>query len=126
MLVMQTRAEGVTALSRTLPPSTWVALTPLPGQGQSAVLALRVNPFNNQVVIAGRSDGALMRSADGGSTWKVARAGSAPVLTIAFNPNKAGVVLAGLRGAGAVVSKDAGISWGPATGLEGRSIRVFG
>jgi hypothetical protein len=121
----QAGAENVTVLARTLPPSTWVALPPVPGQGQSAIFALGVNPFNNQVVIAGRSDGALMRSTDGGSTWKVARSGSAPVLTIAFNPNTSGFVLAGLRGAGALASKDGGLSWAPAKGMEGRSVRVF-
>src|SRR5712691_7418409 len=47
MVVMQAGAEGVTELSRTLPPSTWVALTPLPNQGRSAVFALGVNPTNN-------------------------------------------------------------------------------
>jgi hypothetical protein len=100
-------------------------LPPIPNQGQSAIFALGVNPFNNQVVIAGRSDGALMRSTDGGSTWKVARSGSVPVLTIAFNPNTSGFVLAGLRGAGALASKDGGLSWAPVKGLEGRSVRVF-
>src|SRR5258707_4045914 len=126
MLVTQAGAEGVTELSRTLPPSTWVALTPLPNQGRSAIFALGVNPSNNQVVIAGRSDGALMRSTDGGSTWKVAGSGSAPILTIAFSPTKSGFVLAGLRGGGAVASKDGGVSWGPVSGLDGRSVRAFG
>jgi hypothetical protein len=119
-------AESFIDLSRTLPASTWVALPPMPGQGQSAIFALGVNPSNNQVVIAGRSDGALMRSTDGGSTWKVARSGSARVLTIAFDPNKSGFVLAGLRGAGALASKDGGLSWAPVNGLEGRSVKVFG
>jgi hypothetical protein len=125
-MLTQAGAEGVTDLARTLPPSTWVALTPLPNQGQSAIFALGVNPANNQVVIAGRSDGALMRSTDGGSTWKVARTGSVPILAIAFSPGKTGLVLAGLRGAGALASKDGGITWGPVSGLEGRSVRVFG
>lgn len=125
-MLTQAGAEGVTDLARTLPPSTWVALTPLPNQGQSAIFALGVNPANNQVVIAGRSDGALMRSTDGGSTWKMARTGSVPILAIAFSPGKTGLVLAGLRGAGALASKDGGITWGPVSGLEGRSVRVFG
>jgi hypothetical protein len=122
----QAGAENVTVLARTLPPSTWVALAPIPNQGQSPIFALGVNPFNNQVVLAGRSDGALMRSTDGGATWKVARSGSAPLLTIAFSPSTSGFVLAGLRGAGALASKDGGLSWAPVKGLEGRSIRVFG
>ena len=125
-VLTQAGAEGVTELSRTLPPSTWVELPTLPNQGHSAIFAFGVNPFNNQVVVVGRSDGALMRSADGGSTWKVARSGSVPVLTVAFSPNKTGFVLAGLRGAGALASKDGGVSWGPVSGLEGRSVRVFG
>ena len=125
-MLTQAGAEGVTDLARTLPPSTWVALTPLPNQGQSAIFVLGVNPANNQVVIAGRSDGALMRSTDGGSTWKVARTGGVPILAIAFSPGKTGLVLAGLRGAGALASKDGGITWGPVSGLEGRSVRVFG
>lgn len=124
-VLTEARAEGVAELSRTLPPSTWVALPQVPNQGQSAILALGVNPFNNQVVIAGRSDGALMRSTDGGSTWKVARGSGAPILTIAFSPIQTGFVLAGLRG-GAVASQDGGISWRPVTGLNGRSVRAFG
>jgi photosystem II stability/assembly factor-like uncharacterized protein len=92
-----------------------------------AILALGVNPFDNQVVLAGRSDGALMRSADGGSTWKVAHGAGAPVLTIAFSPTKSGFVLAGLgKGGGALASQDGGLSWGPVTGLDGRSVRTFG
>ena len=126
VLVMQVRAEGANELSRTLPPSTWIALPPLPNQGQSAIFALSVNPFSNQVVIAGRSDGALMRSTDGGITWKVVHSGGSPVLTIVFSPAKGGIVLAGLRGTGALVSKDGGLSWAAVSGLDGRSVRVFG
>ncbi|HEY2597986.1 MAG TPA: hypothetical protein VGJ79_05855 [Candidatus Dormibacteraeota bacterium] len=125
VLVVQARAPGVAELSATLPPSTWVALSPLPGQGQTAVFALAVSPFNNQVVLAGRSDGALMRSADGGTTWKVAHGAGAQIITIAFSPSKTGFVLAGLRGGGALASPDAGLSWRPVTGLDGRSVRSF-
>jgi photosystem II stability/assembly factor-like uncharacterized protein len=84
-----------------------------------------VNPFNSQVVLAGRSDGALMRSADGGKTWKVAHGAGPQIRTIAFSPAKSGFVLADQTGRGALASKDAGLSWGPVTGLEGRSIRSF-
>jgi hypothetical protein len=114
------------ALSRTLPPSTWVALSPLPNPGQGPIFALSVNPYNNQVVLAGRSDGALLRSSDGGSTWSVVHSAGPLILTIAFSPTKAsGLVLAGLRGGGALASKDAGVTWGAVAGLSGRSVRVF-
>ena len=125
-LVVQTHAEAVPALSSTQPPSTWVALSPLPNQGQSAIFALGVNPYHNQIVIAGRSDGALLRSADGGSTWSVVHGAGTPVLTISFSPSKtSALVLAGLRGGGAIASKDGGVTWGPVTGLSGRTVRVF-
>jgi hypothetical protein len=112
-------------LGVSLPPSTWVAMTPLPQQGSAAIFALGVNPANIQVVIAGTAAGSLIRSADGGSTWKVAHSGSAGLLTIAFSPNKPGLVLAGTKGTGALASKDGGLTWAAAKGLEGRSVRAF-
>jgi hypothetical protein len=119
-------SAGISALGATLPPSTWVALPPLPQQGQSAIFALAVSPTNNQVLVAGTGAGALLRSADGGSTWKVVSTASSGVLTIAFSPFKGGVVLAGTRGNGALATKDGGSTWAPVKGLEGRSVRVFG
>ncbi|HVD48118.1 MAG TPA: hypothetical protein VNG70_12620 [Candidatus Limnocylindria bacterium] len=118
-------SAGVSVLGATPPPSTWVALAPLPLQGQSAIFALAVGPTNNQVLVAGTGAGSLLRSGDGGSTWKVAGNAPAGVLTVAFSPFKGGLVLAGTRG-GALVSKDAGTTWATVKGLEGRSVRVFG
>jgi hypothetical protein len=117
--------EGTTAISRTLPSSTWIALQPLPQQGQTAIFAVAVNPFNNQVVLAGTSDGSLMRSADGGSSWKAEHKGSGGILTLAFSPFKTGFVLAGARGTGALVSRDGGVTWAAVRGLDSRSVRVF-
>jgi hypothetical protein len=115
---------GLAVLGATLPPSTWVAL-PLPQQSHGAIFAIGVNPFNNQVLIAG-TQGSLMRSADGGSSWKVVHSGSAGLLTIGFSPSKPGLVLAGTRGSGALASKDGGLTWAAVNGMEGRSVRVFG
>jgi photosystem II stability/assembly factor-like uncharacterized protein len=117
---------GSAVLGATLPPSTWVALTPPPQQGQRAIVALGVSPTNNQVVLAGTDGGALVRSTDGGSTWKVVHSGSAGLLAITFSPNKAGLVLAGTRGAGALASKDGGVTWAAVRGMEGRKVKVFG
>jgi photosystem II stability/assembly factor-like uncharacterized protein len=117
---------GPAALGATLPPSTWVPLSPLPKQDHSAISALGVDPANNRVLIAGSKAGSLARSADGGSTWKLAHSGSARLLTIAYNPNKPGLVLAGTHGAGALASKDGGVTWAPVKGMDGRSVRVFG
>ncbi len=108
-----------------LPDSTWVALTSLPHQGRSAVFALAVDPSKNQAVIAGSSEGSLLRSADGGTTWTSVHGGKAVLTTIAFSPFKPGLVLAGTRGSGALASRDGGVTWTPAIGLEGRAVRAF-
>jgi len=108
-----------------LPDSTWVALKPLPHQGRSAVFALAVDPSNNQALIAGNSEGSLLRSADGGTTWTSVHGGKAVLTTIVFSPFKPGLVLAGTRGSGGLASRDGGVTWVTASGLEGRAVRTF-
>src|SRR5216683_2749847 len=99
------------AFAQAPPPSTWVALTPLPHQGRSAIFALAVDPINNQVLIAGNSQGSLLRSTDGGAAWASVHSGTAVPTTIAFSPFKPGLVLAGTRGGGGLLSGDGGSSW---------------
>ncbi len=110
----------------TLSPSTWIALPAPNPQDRSAIFAIAVSLLNNQVLIAGTAQGSLMRSADGGSTWKLVHSGSTALLTVSFSPFKPGLVLAGTRGAGALASKDSGATWAAAGGIDGRSVRVFG
>ena len=116
---------AMVALADGLSPSTWVALKPLPHQGRSAIFALAVDPSNNQVLIAGNSEGSLLRSADGASTWTSVHTGKPALTTIVFSSVKAGLVLAGTRGGGALVSRDDGATWSAASGLEGRIVHVF-
>ena len=108
------------------PPSTWVALKALPHQGRTAIFALAVDPSNNQIVLAGNSAGALLRSTDGAETWIQVYTGKAALTSIVFSPFKTGLVLAGTRGNGALQSRDGGTTWSPVTGLEGRVVRAFG
>ncbi|GAC1472926.1 MAG: hypothetical protein PVSMB3_06910 [Candidatus Dormibacteraceae bacterium] len=108
------------------PPSTWVALKALPHQGRTAIFALAVDPSNNQIVLAGNSAGALLRSTDGAETWTRVYTGKAALTSIVFSPFKTGLVLAGTRGNGALLSRDGGTGWSPVTGLEGRIVRAFG
>ena len=103
-----------------------MALKALPHQGHSALFALAVDPSNNQAVIAGNSEGTLLRSADGAVTWNAVHTGNAPLTTVAFDPLKFNLVLAGTRGSGALASKDGGVTWAATTGLENRTVRVFG
>jgi photosystem II stability/assembly factor-like uncharacterized protein len=107
------------------PPSTWVALKPLPHQGRSAIFALAVDPANNQLLIAGNSEGSLLRSTDAGSTWASVHSGKSIATTIAFSSFKAGLVLAGTRGGGALLSSDGGAKWSVPAGLDGRAVRAF-
>jgi photosystem II stability/assembly factor-like uncharacterized protein len=119
-------AFGAIGVFAAPPPSTWVALKPLPNQGRSAIFALAVDPANNQVLIAGNSDGSLLKSADAGSTWATVHTGKAVSTTIVFSPFTTGLVLAGTRGLGALLSKDGGATWSAANGLDGRVVRAFG
>jgi len=114
------------ALAQAPQPSTWLALKPLPHQGRSAIFALAVDPANNQVLIAGSSDGSLLRSTDAGSTWTSVHSGKSVPTAIVFSPYKPGLVLAGTRGGGALLSTDAGATWSVASGLDGRVVRTFG
>ena len=113
------------ALADALADSTWVAAGSLPHQGRAAIFALAVDPSNNQVLLAGNSEGSLFKSANGGATWTVAHAGRSIVTTIAYSPYMSGLVLAGTRGGGALLSRDGGTTWSPAVGLEGRIVHVF-
>jgi hypothetical protein len=114
-----------TAIAAAFPPSTWVALTDVPGAGSNPVFALAVNPTNDQELIAGSGAGGLYRSTDGGTTWKPVHSGAAGFLTVAYSPFNAALILAGTQ-RGAWVSSDAGAHWSAATGLESRSVRAFG
>ncbi|MHB8613053.1 MAG: hypothetical protein ACYDAL_11570 [Candidatus Dormibacteraceae bacterium] len=116
---------AIGAFAQAPPPSTWAALKPLPHQGRSAIFALAVDPANNEAVVAGSSDGSLLRSVDGGSTWTSTHSGKAVPTTLAYSPYKPGLVLAGTRGGGALLSTDGGATWSAAGGLEGRVVRVF-
>jgi hypothetical protein len=116
---------AMVALADAMPDSTWVANGSLPHQGRTAIFALAVDPSNNQVLLAGNSEGSLLRSANGGATWNVVHAGKSVVTTIAYSQYASGLVLAGTRGGGAFISRDGGGTWSPAVGLEGRVVHVF-
>jgi len=116
---------GSPAVAAALPDSTWVALPSLPNQARSALFALAVDPFGNQLVIAGDAQGSLYRSTNGGAAWSSVHAGKASITTLAFSPSTQGMVLAGTRGSGALISRDNGATWSAARGLDGRTVRAF-
>ena len=114
------------ASAATLPPSTWVALTAVPGAGYSPVFGLAVNPVNDQEVIAGNASGGLYRSVNGGTTWTSVHSGKAGILTIAFSPFNPAMIIAGTHNGGALLSTDGGAKWRAATGIDSRDVRAFG
>lgn len=116
---------SVTALADELPDSTWIGLPALPHQGSTAIFALAVDPSNNQVLLAGNSQGSLLKSTDGGITWRVVRTAKSQFTTIAYSPYVTGLVLAGTRGGGGLVSRDGGATWSVTAGLDGRTVHVF-
>ena len=116
---------SIVVFADALPDSTWVQLGALPHQGRTAIFALAVDPANNQVLLAGSSDGSLLKSANGGGTWAVVHSGKSVVTTIAYDPYTTGLVLAGTRGGGAFVSRDGGATWSNPTGLDGRNVHAF-
>jgi hypothetical protein len=124
--LLASAGASLAVLGATPPPSTWVALSPLPQQGHTAIFALGVSPASNQVLVAGTGAGSLFRSTDGGASWKLARTASAGILSVAFSPIKPALVLAGTRGTGALASRDGGATWSAVKGMDGRSVRVFG
>jgi hypothetical protein len=117
---------AVAASADALPPSTWVALSPLPGGAHVPVFAMAVDPVNDHAVIAGSGQGGLYRSLDGGVTWTRVLRESSVVLTIAYSPFDPDLVLAGTRGGGAYISTDGGAKWSAVTGLDGREVRAVG
>ena len=116
---------SIVALADALPNSTWVPLGSLPHQGSTAIFALAVDPSNNQVLLSGNSEGSLLKSANGGTSWNVVHAGKSVVTTIAYSQYTSGLVLAGTRGGGALLSRDGGTTWSSTAGLEGRNVHAF-
>jgi hypothetical protein len=100
---------------------------PLPREAGGPVFALAVDPASPAHLLAGTDGGAVLASADGGATWRVARSGlGRGVEALAFDPAHAGAVLAGTRGAGVWRSADGGVTWLPEAGSEGRTVRALG
>jgi photosystem II stability/assembly factor-like uncharacterized protein len=125
--MMASTSAIAAASATTIPDSTWIQLAATPHATHSPVLALAVDPNQNQFVVGGTTDGSgeIFRSTDGGSSWSTVRSATGPVLTIAFSPFKFGLVLAGMRGGGVLSSTDSGATWSGATGMEGRTVRAF-
>lgn len=105
--------------------ATWTLL-PLTESGFAApsVYTLAASPTNSNVILAGTegTDGGIMRSADGGSTWSRRVAGRPGALvTVRFHPTNGNEAVAAVAPAATGTlqlhfSSDGGESWSPASG----------
>lgn len=75
------------------------------------VRCLSVDPHNRNVVYAGTQGGGVLRSADGGRTWKSAGLAGHVVKSLAVSPSQPETIYAGTRPALLFVSRDKGAHW---------------
>ncbi len=104
---------------------TWAPLGPPPARLDGPIFALAVDPADGHHLLAGTAGGDVLRSMDGGASWKAVRAGNRGVSALAFDPGRPGVALAGTRGAGVLLSADGGVTWQQQAGGETRTVRAF-
>jgi photosystem II stability/assembly factor-like uncharacterized protein len=86
--------------------STWTRLTGIEG----AVRGLLLDPNHPSVLLAGTSDGKLMRSEDAGATWQEVE-GLPAMLSFAFAANPSGALWLGVNERGVFRSLDGGETW---------------
>lgn len=72
------------------------------------ISALAVSPVNSSVVLAGLSDGLLIRSEDGGETWSSLTTFGNPIQLLAFARNSDSIMFGVLEGRGLIRSTDGG------------------
>jgi len=71
-----------------------------------------VDWFNSLIVYAGTSEGDILKSQDGGATWRVVRrVDGTPISSIVISPHDSRLVYVGTMGNGVWKTLDAGNSW---------------
>jgi photosystem II stability/assembly factor-like uncharacterized protein len=86
--------------------------------GGGEVRCLSVDGLSPHRVYAGTHGGGVLRSDDGGTTWRQSGLGGQIVKAIAASPTQPGVVYAGTRPARLYVSRDAGVTWRELAGFR--------
>jgi photosystem II stability/assembly factor-like uncharacterized protein len=90
---------------------TWRIVYAEPGT-KTYVSALTQDPVNNDIILAGTSGGTLVRSIDGGDTWKnIGQKISSSVEQFTHDSTKTSFVYLLMRGGKVFHSYDAGITW---------------
>ncbi|MEI9966751.1 MAG: hypothetical protein WDN67_03915 [Candidatus Moraniibacteriota bacterium] len=81
-----------------------------PGTG-TVITALAIHPLDTQVLYAGTSSGVVIKSTDGGNTWKNVTTASGPVTQILFDRANRDLVFLVLHDQGTSVSRDSGLTF---------------
>jgi BNR/Asp-box repeat len=93
----------------------WEVETLLPGVD---VRCLAADPLDNETLYAGTQGSGVMRSDDGGRTWRPSGLPGCVVKALAVSPVRRGVVYAGTRPARLFVSDDGGATWTELSGFR--------
>lgn len=72
---------------------------------------LAINPQNTRVVYAGDADGDLLRTDDGGASWRVLTRAEARINRLTIDPRNTNVIYAATNGAGVLKTMDGGATW---------------
>ena len=75
------------------------------------VAAIELDWYDPRIVYAGNTDGTMIKSEDGGVSWKVANAFKARVNKIVVDPNDSRIVYVGVLTKGLYKSIDKGVTW---------------
>lgn len=73
--------------------------------------AVQVDPTNSSVVYAGNADGDIMRSEDGGASWRVLHRADARINAIVMDARNNQTMYIATNGAGILKSSDRGATW---------------
>ncbi len=84
----------------------------------SSVACLAVDPLSTQRVYAGTQGSGVLRSDDGGKTWRSSGLDGRVIKAVAASPIHRGLVYAGTRPACIFVSRDSGDTWTELTGFR--------
>ena len=90
------------------------------------VAALAVNPRETQVIYAAPRGNGVMKTVDGGQSWRITSKGltASEVLALAIDPRDTQVVFAGTRGGEVFSSRNGGLRWN-ASGLGVYDVFAF-
>ncbi len=82
------------------------------------VHCVAADPLDSRVVYAGTAGNGVLRSEDGGQTWRTAGLTGQIVKSLAVSPLQPGILYAGVKPAGMLVSRDSGATWAALDGFQ--------